>query len=242
MPITMHWIYLSPHLDDVALSVGGLLWEQARAGDRVEIWTICAGDPAPEPFSPFAESMHTRWGVGRDAVAIRREEDRQSCAQLGAGYQHFSVQDCIYRKSPRTGAYLYASEDSIFGDLHPDDDALIEQLSKTLAAKLPEGTRLVCPIAIGGHVDHQLTRAAAQKLGISLWYYADYPYAAHAPIVPPQGAAAHIFPVSATGVAAWQNAVAAHHSQISTFWGNIQAMQNAILVHTQTMQGVKLWH
>ena len=81
--IPMNWIYLSPHLDDVALSAGGLLWEQERTGEQVSVWTICAGDPGPEPISPFAETLQNRWRVGRDAVAIRRSEDVQSCAVLG---------------------------------------------------------------------------------------------------------------------------------------------------------------
>jgi hypothetical protein len=36
----MRWIYLSPHLDDAALSAGGLIYEQTQAGIQVEIWTF----------------------------------------------------------------------------------------------------------------------------------------------------------------------------------------------------------
>jgi len=32
------------------------------------------------------------------------------------------------------------------------------------------------PLAIGSHRDHVLTRTAAERLGIPLWFYADYPY------------------------------------------------------------------
>jgi len=41
----MHWIYLSPHLDDAVLSCGGIIWQQVQSGHQVEIWTICAADP-----------------------------------------------------------------------------------------------------------------------------------------------------------------------------------------------------
>ena len=146
----MNWIYLSPHLDDVALSAGGLLWEQARNGDQVQVWTLCAGDPALEPYSPFAETLHTRWRVGRDVVAIRRSEDVQSCAVLGADHRHFCLQDSIYRTSASTGAYLYTSESAIFGALHPDDNPIIEQLVHDLAKKIPNDARVVCPLTFGG--------------------------------------------------------------------------------------------
>jgi hypothetical protein len=69
------FIYLSPHLDDVTLSCGGLVWEQVQAGEQVEIWTICAGDPPPGALSPYAEELHHRWGYGIEAIAERRIED-----------------------------------------------------------------------------------------------------------------------------------------------------------------------
>ena len=82
----MDWIYLSPHLDDAALSLGGLIWEQTQAGKRVSIWTICAGNPPPGDFSPFAEALHARWEVGRDAMEERRTEDIESCKRLDPGF------------------------------------------------------------------------------------------------------------------------------------------------------------
>src|SRR5512139_3118661 len=79
----MHWIYLSPHLDDAALSCGGLIWEQVHAGDTVSVWTICAGDPPNGSLSPFAEALHARWQSGIEAAVLRREEDVTSCLLLG---------------------------------------------------------------------------------------------------------------------------------------------------------------
>ena len=68
----MEWIFISPHLDDIALSCGGLVWELAHAGDQVSIWTICAGEPPVAPLSPFAESLHDRWQTGAEATQRRR--------------------------------------------------------------------------------------------------------------------------------------------------------------------------
>ena len=119
----MEWIYLSPHFDDVALSVGGLLWEQSRAGEQASIWTVCGAGPPPGDYSPFAESLHTRWKTGTEAIQTRRAEDVKACQYLGANFMHFDIPDCIYRRSPKTGEHLYASEESLWIPVHSDEDA-----------------------------------------------------------------------------------------------------------------------
>ena len=119
----MEWIYFSPHLDDVALSCGGLVWEQRRAGQRVSIWTLCAGDPPAGALSPFAQSLHARWQTGADAVALRRQEDIAACAALEAEYRHLDVPDCIYRRGEVSRQVIYASESDIFGELKAEEAA-----------------------------------------------------------------------------------------------------------------------
>ena len=47
-------IYLSPHLDDAALSCKGSIKQQTQAGERVEVWTVCAGEPPDGPLSMFS--------------------------------------------------------------------------------------------------------------------------------------------------------------------------------------------
>ena len=237
----MHWIYLSPHLDDAALSLGGLLWEQTAAGESASIWTICAGDIPPGHLSPFAVSLHERWGVGRDAIAARRAEDAVSCSYLGSSYRHFSIPDCIYRRSEQTGDHLYASESALFGALHPDEQDRVGRLSQTLKAALTPGVNLVCPLSLGDHVDHQLTRAAAERLNIRLQYYADYPYVVEIPDCIPENLEPIVYQISAEGLRAWQDSIAAHRSQISTFWKDTAEMQAAIFDYTHQTGGIILW-
>jgi len=71
----MHWIYLSPHFDDVALSCGGLVWEQVQAGKAVSIWTVCAGSASVGDLSPFAKELHMRWEVDENETEQLRIED-----------------------------------------------------------------------------------------------------------------------------------------------------------------------
>lgn len=257
----MTWIYLSPHLDDAALSCGGIIAQQTMNGMTVEIWTICAGDPPPGPFSPFAEELHARWQFGREAVARRRQEDLLSCARLSAVPRHLPIPDCIYRQKgqndldlatpfqPAPNAeemrYLYPDQEAIFAALHPLDEELARQLARRLSQMLPPEAEMVCPLTLGGHVDHQLTRMAAEMLDCPLWYYADYPYAVQRPeelaALEASGWQAHHFPLSPAALEAWMQAVAAHQSQISTFWPDLDAMRAAIQAYHDLFQGGILW-
>ncbi len=104
--------------------------------------------------------------------------------------------------------------------------------------------KLVCPLTLGGHVDHRLVRAALESLGQSLWYYADYPY-----VLDHAGELTHlqglgwetvVFPISERGLKAWEQAVAAHASQISTFWPGLDSMKAALRDYLQQV-GITLW-
>jgi len=242
---TMEWIYLSPHPDDIALSCGGLVRRQAQQGDAVSIWTICTGDPPGGAISPFAGQLHARWGVDRRAMAARRKEDRLSCASLGAAHKHFSVPDCIYRRSPVSGKHLYDSETTIFSAVHLDETQLLADLSALIEKHLPPQAQLVCPLALGGHVDHRLTRAAAEVLGNSLWYYADYPYvlrnAEDIPRLLPPGWERQVFELSEADLQAWVRSVAAHQSQISTFWDDLGALRSMLQAYIDQNGGASLW-
>jgi LmbE family N-acetylglucosaminyl deacetylase len=250
----IRWIYLSPHLDDAAFSCGGLIWEQAQAGLDVQIWTVCAGDPPEGPISPFAESLHRRWKSGTNSGQVRRQEDLMGCEILGATANHLPIPDSIYRRQPESGEYLYASEESLFGELHPAETELVERLAQSLRKAIwtsdIDEVNLVCPLGLGGHVDHQLTRAATEKVSCSqsacaTWYYADFPYVLEDSTLlselPKEGWQPHIFPITPAGLRAWQRSMAAHGSQISTFWDEVAQMEASIEAYCRKTGGVRLW-
>lgn len=241
----MQWIYLSPHFDDVALSCGGLLWEQVQAGDSVRIWTVCAGVAPAGELSSFAKELHTRWDTDQDATTQRRLEDIRSCHLLGATYHYLAIPDCIYRRHPQTGEFLYASEASLNGSLHPADILFITTLKKELERPIQTDAAFVFPVALGNHVDHQLTRLAAEGLERIVWYYADYPYVLRwkekLEQMEQEGWLSQVFPISQMGLAAWQDSIAAHASQISTFWKDEHEMHKAVIDYHKENQGIRLW-
>ena len=110
--------------------------------------------------------------------------------------------------------------------------------------------RSCVPLAVGGHVDHRLTRAAAEavaggRLRRQLWYFADYPYAATAgaeiAALLQSGWQAIAFDITLPGIAAWEQSIYAHRSQISTFWADFAALQDAVRNYGKQMGGVRLW-
>jgi LmbE family N-acetylglucosaminyl deacetylase len=240
----MEWIYLSPHFDDVALSCGGLLWEQAKDGENVSVWTICASEAPSGQLSPFAQSLHARWESGPNAIALRRSEDLRSCQLLGAEARHFGILDCIYRRDKLSGIHLYDSEDALFGELHPLEEPLVAQLGEVLADEIPPEAQVAAPLAVGGHVDHRLVQQAALRLDLPIWHYADYPYIEFAG----QAEWVHLarrehvdLEVSNPGLEAWIGGIAAHTSQVSTFWSDLEAMAQAITNYHGRVGGVRLF-
>ncbi len=242
----MRWIFLSPHLDDIALSCGGLVWELTQRGDQVESWTICAGNPPPGELSLYAQGHHKFWEVpAEEAVRIRIQEDRAACRLLGAEARYFSVPDAIYRKHPKTGEPMYTDREGLFGGVDPGDEPLIRRLTVEIAGSLSGDCVLVSPLTVGNHVDHQLVRLAAVGLEREIWYYADYPYTQEfAPEIPslvPADYRPVVFPVSGEGMNAWRESISQFRSQISTFWATDDELWGDLQAHARAFGGVTLW-
>ncbi len=131
------------------------------------------------PLTEFAQGQHARWGFAPDeAVEMRRHEDSCAAKVLGADSVWLDVLDAIYRSDQ------YTSDDAIFGAIHPDDRNLAARITSALQSRLTigrsESLDFYVPLAIGNHVDHQLTLEAGRLLaarGFTVWGYEDFPYA-----------------------------------------------------------------
>ncbi|GER80918.1 GlcNAc-PI de-N-acetylase [Candidatus Denitrolinea symbiosum] len=238
----MRWIYISPHLDDAVLSAGGLIYDQARRGERVEIWTLVCGFPPEGELTPFAQVLHFMWGFSsaEETVRLRRAEDERAAAIVGAQAVHFDgFLDCIYRRNG-DGDPLYPTE--VFAPPHPADDELAAKMTAALASRLQPDDVALCPLTVGHHVDHVLVRRAAEGLNRPLTYYADVPYVLNhpeelAPLM--DGGRMEVQEVSSEGVEAWNRGVAAYASQISTLFESPEAMRSSLEAYARA--GVRLW-
>lgn len=176
-------IYLSPHIDDAALSCGGAIHQQVQAGEAVLVITVCAAPPEPgQPLSAFARRLHERWGNVVDVVPMRQAEDRAAIGLLGADLRHLSFNDAIYRGHPARGEWFYTNSTELFGEIHPADLPLAGTIAEAILAIVPqtgEAPVIYAPLTVGHHVDHQLVHEAAgrlDRLGQTVIFYEDYPY------------------------------------------------------------------
>jgi LmbE family N-acetylglucosaminyl deacetylase len=169
-------VYLSPHLDDAALSCGGMIAEQTARGERALVVTLCTAAPPREgPFSELALEFHREWGLPPEqVVAARLREEQAALALLGADSLWAGMLDAIYRHPE-----AYHGRDTLFG-MPAAADPLLPAARAYLAElreRLPEAT-FYAPLGVGSHVDHLLTYEAAQMLGPALVHYEDFPYVA----------------------------------------------------------------
>jgi LmbE family N-acetylglucosaminyl deacetylase len=226
-------IYLAPHLDDVAFSCGGRIWHQTRAGERVAVVTVFAAAPEPTaPLSSYARELHTRWGKSAEAAKTRQEEDVEAMSLLGAEPLHWPYTDCIYRRTPG-GDFPYASEEALWGEVHPSEAGLVRELAERIRAlPLPPGGTLYVPLAVGRHVDHLIVRQAAESSERLLIYYEDFPYAQDRRAVEAALAGgawkAELLPLSQEALETKITAIARYRSQMSTFWGSNTDMAAAV--------------
>ena len=240
-------IYLSPHLDDVVLSCAGQIYQFVEAGRSVLITTIAAGDASRAELSPFAQHLHDRWQLASDAVATRREEDKAASERLGVDYWHLDVLDCIYRRHPESGEALYDSEEALFGDIHPAELALVQSLARRLD-QIPKPDQVLAPLAAGHHVDHQLTRLAAE-MWLSqdgLRYYEEFPYVLYEGAMPADLTQAHgwhpqVIELSDRALQTRIEATACYRSQLSTFFLDQNDMARTVKRHVRGTGGERIW-
>lgn len=214
-----HVVAISPHLDDAAFSVGGLLAAHARRGDRVTIVTCFTGNVArPQGFA-LACQLDKGLSPDVDYMALRRDEDRAAAAVIGAELVHLPLLEAPHRG--------YASAPELFGARRGDDvllPGLTRLLAERIAALSPD--LLLGPMAIGDHVDHWLVRDAIAATGANVLLWEDWPYLtrAQATASPP----AHVHTLSDADRAARLAMCAAYTTQIGYQFGSIARLETAI--------------
>ena len=165
-------LFLSPHLDDVAFSCGGLLAQLGDAGWRTVMATAFTRS-MPNPTG-FALACQTDKGLAPDVdyMALRREEDRAAAAILGTEPRWLDLPEAPHRG--------YHSASALFGPLLDEDD-IWRPLAALLAALLTElrPDLILAPQGLGSHVDHRhlITAVLALANPPPLAFYRDAPYA-----------------------------------------------------------------
>ena len=170
-------LFLSPHLDDVVFSCGGLACLLAAAGWRTVL--VTAFTRSVVPATGFALECQLDKGLPPDAdyMALRRDEDRRAAQIIGFD----EVRWLDLAEAPHRG---YHSAPALFGAVRADDRVALPLTAAfvALAAELrPEF--VASPQGLGNHVDHQQVAAAAIGCFAAevSGFYRDTPYAIRNP-------------------------------------------------------------
>ncbi|UVH49808.1 PIG-L family deacetylase [Pseudomonas sp. CBSPBW29] len=161
-------LLLSPHADDVAYSIGGIVARLSmRANLRLMTIFGYSGWALPQ-----ASCENTP-----DAVSAERErEDRAYCARRRIAYDLLSYPDSFVM------GYDTAAELSIAANEDSRTDQVVNLIRNAVARWEPQV--VIAPCGIGGHVDHQIVRVAADALHhIEVLYYEDVPYSSSFPLL-----------------------------------------------------------
>jgi len=184
-------VVVSPHLDDAVLSCGALI---SYAAGRIPVTVATLFTEAGPPPYTLSARQYLRQVGARDAESLyrlRRAEDRTALEPMGINCVHAGLIEAQYRR--RTGAasrrwwadvlpeiqhiYPIYRLHVTSGRVAPADAGTLQDAS-TFICRLasPEPVLVLAPLGVGGHVDHVLTRTAAERIGSRIAYYSDFPY------------------------------------------------------------------
>ena len=170
-------VIFSPHRDDAAFSVGLSIETWLEAGHTVHVLN-CFTQSAYAPFSD-ADSLHPNDRVSF-VSAVRKREDTVWAKLLGG---KLLITDLDLLDAPLR---LACGADEVLSmPIRPGDRAVariagaVAKLARTASAA---ELALVLPLAIGGHIDHMVTRQAGLDMlagsPLPIAFFEDLPYAA----------------------------------------------------------------
>ena len=174
-------VILSPHLDDAALSCGGLLHALRQQVSTLVVSVSCG--TAHVVKADGSRQISSR--RGHVSAHMRRREDIAAMHSVDTDFVHLSFADAIYRRSPLTGRLIYRNERERWVAPRIDDMAHLDELYLVLRRLCLDLGRilLVSPMGIGHHVDHHIAaqvalRMAITNAGAELLFCEDFPYVA----------------------------------------------------------------
>ncbi len=162
-----HVLVISPHCDDAAFSLGGIIEKYSRRGVRFTILTC------------FSMSNYTVDGTDtsiNSVTLLRKKEDNDFfhlCKRSNIAPLYLDLPEAPLRKG-RDSSNIFSTK------LTEHEIILAQKLGQKIYSLLDDNTLLLYPASIGVHVDHFIARQACQyiiKKHSNHMQYADLPYA-----------------------------------------------------------------
>ncbi len=154
-------LLLSPHADDIAYSIGGIVAQLSQRAN-LRLMTIFGHSGWVLPQTTCEQSA--------DAISTERElEDREYCVRRSIDY------DLLHCSDSFVMGYDTTTELSTSATEDPRTESIVDLIRNAVTCWMPEV--VLAPCGLGGHVDHQIVRFAADALDrVQVLYYEDIPY------------------------------------------------------------------
>ena len=169
---------VSPHLDDAALSCADHALTWRAAGEEVLVVNVFTAAGTSTQLSSLMRPILQASQVddAEQYVALRLSEDRRCLDALGLRACQLGFTDAGFRGASTPDYPTLAA--LLTGRLLAREINLVDAVSEALRG-VGDVRLAVCPLGIGRHIDHLITRAACERVfGVDrLAFYADMPYA-----------------------------------------------------------------
>lgn len=205
-------IFISPHLDDAMLSAGGLIHYLSSKTKVIviNVFTESSDDKQTLSAWKFVKDM----GYKKPSILFkeRRNEDQQAFSKMHIVPINLGFSDALWRKKKGLVPQLLGNFLPEFAHAYPTyrfhmtkgklakaDRETITEVSEKLQTIIDQEKKplIFCPLGVGNHVDHRLTRQVCEQKFSNRVYWSDFPYniRENKDGTPPQGYFKATFPV-----------------------------------------------
>ena len=186
-----HVFFISPHLDDAALSAGGLI---AYLSKKTKVTVITVFSESEHESTLSAKQFLKQAGYKNPATLYdeRKKEDADAFASMNVDVIHLGFTDALWRKKYKKNRLR-----NLFGKLLPemntvyptyrwhinkgviakDDLQYAKEITDSLQNSIgkTQDVAIFTCLGIGNHVDHLLTKYAVKKICDPIYWF-DQPY------------------------------------------------------------------
>lgn len=187
-------VFVSPHLDDAIFSAGGLILELAGKTDVTIATLFTKHGSSRNTLSAQNFLRISGYPNSKENLFItRKKEDISACKIAGVNFKHLEFTDALWREKEKVGII-----GKLFGKIFPEINHLYPFYRFNIISGKPAKEDMVtasniknnllslnrelndaiifCPIGVGNHVDHIITRNVCAEIFPRAIFWTDFPY------------------------------------------------------------------
>ena len=182
--------FVSPHLDDAALSCGELIRKLGAVTSVTVINVFTHANNGKQTLSAKKTIKVSAFSSPLELYKERVSEDKKAFESINAKVINLGFVDALWRKI-KYPSLLRKKLSTILpefihvyptfrlhiskGKLAREDNDLISEIDQRLKKIIPVNSIIFCPFGVGDHVDHLVTKKAVEKSFTPI-YWMDQPY------------------------------------------------------------------